>query len=547
MVTAQRRAVRLQSVPISVSVATGEALQQQNVRTLEDLSARVPNFRIAAATLADQLHVRGTGSGYNTGFEQSVATFIDGVYRSRSRASRLALFDIDRVEVLKGPQTTFFGANAIAGALSITTRKPGDELQANATALYAPADGEYNLEAGISAPLTSNLAVRLVGRWSGMDGYAYDDRYGSKGPHLNDLQTRGSAVWKPTNRLTITARVDLARLKDDGTFLSELIGCPPSGVAATGQCARNLALIPNLDSTINYHSSVSEPGGLRLNLEEEEVTGRLDLGPVTLNSVTSYQHQRANAFYEIGPYPAPSPIGTPDYLPSYSGENFSQFSQELRVESDPLRRLNYMLGAYYEHQNLFNPLLIGNFVAPFGALVPSGGLYNATTPISALYFTDQHSDTWSGFGSATYEIVTGLKLTGSLRYTTVEKQATRGAALGSLPMFLNPTPAAFVPGPASVQVPLAALLGIPLAPFPIPERRDNKLMPAVNLKYQFNRDVMAYASYAKGFKAGGFSGSTADVFAPETVDSYEVGVKAQWFDRHLTTDLTVFRADYNNL
>lgn len=546
VVTAQRRAESLQTVPLSVTVATGESLRQQNVRSLEDLSARVPNFRIAAATLADQLHIRGTGSGYNTGFEQSVATFVDGVYRSRSRASRLALFDIDRVEVLKGPQTTFFGANAIAGALSITTRKPGRQLQTNATALYAPTDGEYNLEAGVDVPLDKNLSVRLAGRWSGMDGYTYADRYGTKGPHLNELQTRASALWTPTDRLTITARIDLARLKDDGTLLLELFDCPPSTLPATGQCARNLALNPGLDATINHHSGTSEPGGLRLNLQEEEVSGKLDLGPLTLNSVTAFQHQRANAFFEIGPYPSPGPIGTPDYLPSYSGENFRQFSQELRLESDPARRLNYMLGAYYEHQHLDDVLLIGNFIAPFGALVP-GGVYTATTPIGALYTVSQRSDTWSGFGSATFEIVENLKLTGSLRYTTVDKTATRGATLGSLPVVLQPTPDTFVPGPASVQQPLANLLGVPLAPFPVPERRDSKLMPAANLKYQFSRDVMAYISFVRGFKAGGFSGSTADVFAPETVDSYEAGVKAQWFNRRLTTDLTVFRADYSNL
>ena len=546
VVTAQRRAETQQTVPISVTVETGASLQHENVRSLEDLSTRVPDLKIAAATLSDQLHIRGAGSGFNTGFEQSVATFVDDVYRSRSRASRLALFDIDRVEVLNGPQTIFFGANAIAGALSITTRKPDHQFEANATALYSPSDGEHNYEAGVSIPVGENFAVRVAGRWSGMTGYTYDDRYGTQGPNLNDVQGRASALWTPTSQLTITARVDLARLDDNGTFLSELFSCPPSSVTAGGQCARNLSLNPNLDATINHHTGISEPGGLRLNLEEEELTGKLDLGALTLHSVTSYQDQRANSFYEIGPYPSPSPIGTPDYLPSFSGEEFRQFSQEVRAESDATRRFNYMFGAYYEHQNLSSPLLIGNFVAPFGALAP-GGVYTAATPIGALYTFNQSSDTWSGFGSATFEIVTNLKLTGSLRYTTEEKAATRGSALGSLPSVLYPTPTNFVPGPASVQTVLAGLLGVPLTPFPVSDRNDNKLMPAANLKYQFSRNLMAYLSYAQGFKAGGFSGSTADVFAPETVSSYEGGVKAQWFERRLTTDVTVFLADYNNL
>jgi iron complex outermembrane receptor protein len=157
VVTAQRRSQRLQDVPVSVSVATGATLERANITNLEGVAIRTPNVRISSAPVSDFINIRGIGSSLNLGFEQSVATFVDGVYRARSRASRAALFDIEQVEVLKGPQTTFFGNNAIAGALNITTRKPSNSPQANASAFYAPATHEYTLEAGVSGPITDTL------------------------------------------------------------------------------------------------------------------------------------------------------------------------------------------------------------------------------------------------------------------------------------------------------------------------------------------------------------------------------------------------------
>ncbi|MBK7115217.1 MAG: TonB-dependent receptor plug domain-containing protein [Proteobacteria bacterium] len=128
IVTAQGREQRLQDVPVAVSVVSGADLERVNIKTLQDVTSRLANVKITTGTLTNPINVRGIGSGNNSGFEQSVATFSDGVYRPRSRSTNAALLDLERVEVLKGPQTTFFGANAIAGALNITTRKPGSEF-----------------------------------------------------------------------------------------------------------------------------------------------------------------------------------------------------------------------------------------------------------------------------------------------------------------------------------------------------------------------------------------------------------------------------------
>ena len=136
VVTAQKRVQNIKDVPISIIVASGESLVKQNIGNLESLASQTPNVYVARGTISDSIYMRGVGSGVNMGFEQSVATFVDGVYHGRSRYSRGVFVDIERVEVLRGPQSTYFGNNAIGGAFSVVTRKPGKEWEGNASTSY---------------------------------------------------------------------------------------------------------------------------------------------------------------------------------------------------------------------------------------------------------------------------------------------------------------------------------------------------------------------------------------------------------------------------
>ena len=178
IVTAQRRAERLQDVPVSVGVFAAETLERQNLTSLEGVSNRASSVLIRPSAASDQVAIRGTNSSGNAGFEQSVATFVDGVYRPRARSIRVALFDVERVEFLKGPQTTYFGANAIAGAINVTTRKPGKELAGNIVAFYSPDENEYNLDLSVELPASENLAFRVAGRLNGLDGVCKDTLMG---------------------------------------------------------------------------------------------------------------------------------------------------------------------------------------------------------------------------------------------------------------------------------------------------------------------------------------------------------------------------------
>lgn len=542
VVTAQRRAESVQKVPISISVATSEMLRKGNITSLQDLSERSPGLKIAKGGGSDQIHIRGTGSGFNPGFEQSVATFVDGVYRSRSRSVRVAFFDVERVEILKGPQTTFFGANAIAGAINITTKTPGNVFAANASALYSPSDGEYNLEAGISAPITEDLAVRFAGRLSGMDGYIHADRLNADGPHLDDKQGRISLHWTPTSRLTINARYDIARLRDKGVLWSEMIGCSPTS-RPLGLCARALNLLGEVDDRLDHHSGSAVPDISNLDLDEAALTAKLDLDAVTLVSTSGYLNQSIDFIVDAAPFPVISPIGQPVHFIVNSTERFEQISQEIRLQSNIDGPLSYMIGGYYEHGELSTAGHLGFYFAPLGAL--AAPTYSPTTPVAASQIVSQTSNAWSAFGSASYEPIEHLTFTASLRYTTVRKKANRIAQIGTADSIASAD--SFVPAPLAVQQILAGPTSTSLAPFPIASRTDAEFMPAANLRYEFSSDAMVYLSYARGFKAGGFSMLTSDTFRPELVDNYELGVKARWLDRRLTTNLTIFRADYADL
>jgi len=545
VVTAQRRTQNLQDVPISVTVTSGTALRRQNITNLEQLSVQLPAVKIAPTAASDQLHIRGAGSGLNSGFEQSVATFVDGIYRGRARSSRAALFDVDRVEVLKGPQTTFFGNNAIAGAFNITTRKPGDAFGYNATALYSPSDGEYNLEAGIDVPLENGLAVRFSGRASGMDGYIYNSSFNRDEPHLRDWIGRMNVVWRPSASVKSNLRVDVIRNRDRGTYSGELLNCPvPPGFGASrGQCAAYLAAAVGIvDDRLNYQSATGE-SLFRYDAAEVAFGNDITIGEHTMSLITGYFKHDAKAFSNTIPVPLPGVFGTPSPFPFISTESLSQFTQEVRITSPTGKRLEYMLGAYFLDGDVGFNYDAGFFFAPFSNIARNG--FPTNTPVTTKNHTDQHERSLSLFGSATYHLSDALRISSGLRYTRVRKTGFRfqqaGASSGP-PYFDN-----FVPAPISGQLAVLSLIGVPAADFPINRRVDDALLPSFTIQYDVARDVMMYGSYTKGFKAGGYSSSSRDIFDPEKVNAYELGLKSRFFDRSLTVNLALFLSDYLNL
>jgi len=549
VVTAQGREQRLQDVPISASVVSGDSLAKGNLRNLEDLGARLPAVKLTPGPASDLLNIRGVGSGLNAGFEQSVATFVDGIYRGRSRSSRAALFDIDRVEVLKGPQTTFFGNNAIAGALNITTRRaqPGGPFEYNASALYAPADGEFNLEAGASAPLSETLGLRVAAKYFGMNGYVKNTYLDEDGPHQRDFVGRVALAWKPDDSLRTDLRVDYGRFRDRNSFPNEALNCPaesPPYSAPAGLCARYLASYPpTATSDDPADENASAQSRFTLDFEEVALTNELDVGSHVLTAITSYYHHSVYNLAQLAPLPLTGIGGTASPFPTYTPENYRSFSQEIRLRSQPDQPIEYMLGGYFSAGRLTTSLYSGYYFAPMGAYAP--GYTTANTPIAVALYHREHDQTFSLFGSFTAHLADSLRLNGGLRYSIVEKDAYRESQIG----IGGDVPGeGFQPLPAEAQALIRAALGGRSGDFDDPDRTDRKLMPSVSLQYDVSDAVMTYASYTKGFKAGGFALSpNADIFDPETVDAYEVGVKGSLFDRRVQFGLSAFYSRYDNL
>lgn len=531
VVTAQRRAQSLEDVPISVSVVSGEALDIYGIHDLGAVAARLPSVNVSQVPGSDSINIRGLGSGNNLGFEQSVATFVDGNYRSRSRASRFAFFDIERVEVLRGPQTTFFGNNAIAGALNITTRRPGDALEYSLSGLYAPGDEEYSLEGAVSVPVSDEIAVRLAARTSGMDGYIDNDLTGDEGPDLDEQIGRLSFRWTPGSIVELDGRIDVAESDNTGTYHSELVDCPAAAAfgAPRGACARHLAA-GGTDDDVD-HETVTGPSYFDYELFETVLQTTIHLENHDIKALTGYYEHDYDMVSNVLPSLNGSVVGTVSGLPTRSREDFEQFSQEIRLESTGQGRLDYMIGAYYSDGDLDVPTISGfYFAAPF-----------------ALSFNNEQSDeVVSAFAAATVHLRPDTRLNLGLRYSRVEKSVHRTAVIGLSDDSL--ADGSFVPLPDAQQAPLLGAFGADTGDFADPHRGDDELMPAVALEYDLSPDTMVYASYTRGFKAGGYSvGMGKDEFEPETVDAFEIGFKGAFLDRRATLGVAAFWSEYQDL
>jgi iron complex outermembrane recepter protein len=549
VVTARGREQRLLDVPVAVSVVSGADLERQDLRSLQDVTARLPNVRINNGTNTDVLVIRGVGSGANVGFEQAVGTFVDGVYRGRSRATRAALFDLDRVEVLRGPQTTFFGHNAVAGALNIITRKPGDEFSVNGSALYELEHGEYSLEAGVTAPVADSLSVRVAGRISGMDGYVRNVTLDRDGPRMRDAIGRISVRFAPTSNFTSDLRLDIARLRSRDAFPGEIVGCPPPAIyGEAGLACGQLLGSTSPEARFDFSASGRETY-FNYDYTEAAWTNTLDMGGVTLTSITSYFEHENDAKIQLIPTPNVG-FGGSGILPTRNLEDFEQFSQEIRLQSDAGNTIDWMVGGYYAHGKLEARNRTGFHFVPFVLIVP--GLTTAlapNTPIGGRPTLSQRDDVYSVFGSLTWRATEALRVNLAARYSKVDKRGDRTMTWGIIDGELGgPDGEAFTPFPLADQLAIGANRGVSMTNYPITRRSDDKFMPSVGIEYDLAPDLMAYATYSYGFKAGGYDASAqGGIYGPETVDAYELGLKGSFAGGRGTFSLALFRSDYSDL
>ena len=569
VVTAQKRAQNLQAVPISAQVVTGQTLALNNDNNLVALSNITPGLDVAAGAGTTKLYVRGVGSGTNSGFDQAVGTFVDDIFHGRSVADLSSLLDVDRVEVLKGPQSTYFGNNAIAGAINIVTNKSDQVYNGYVRALYG-SYGQYAAEGAVGGPITDTFGFRVAAMASGGDGWIKDVTSGQTVPATQSYAGRLTLTWAPTQSFDSTLKVEANHLKQTGDLADQIDYCPaqPQFTAYNGGnagfCGAALAAnIPTNNLSANKQGDASgEMVGLNSN--EYVFTANYHKWGNTFTSVTGYydynyeQYINATASAVMRPTPATGPGGG---IGGNLPEEYHQFSQEFRVTSPQHQTIEYLAGLYYQTDHL-NLDLDLNFFAENGVVASHLPPLAPYLPLGQSVGLGQNESDYAAFGSVTWNVTDALKITGGLRYSVVDKNynwdeyygTVTGVYAGLVPL---PNTPSGIPGHTIAQLP--GLLGLGIPGTQSGSRNDHALLPSALVQYQVAPHDMVYVSYAEGFLAGGFNGNNNNAtgtvtaspsaidFAPEHVDAYEAGIKSQWFDNRVLLDLAIFRSNYQNL
>jgi len=571
VVTARRRSERLQTVPLAVAVLSGETLANAGAFNVNRLQQFQPALQFYSSNPRNSaINIRGLGAPFgltNDGIEQGVGLYIDQVYIGRVGASTFDFVDIDRVEVLRGPQGTLYGKNTTAGAVNITTKKPN---LTTPEATFEVSTGNYGLvqvKGSASAPIADGkLGVRLSTSVTKRGGSIYDTAIDKNLQKQDNFSVRGQLLWQATPNLDFNFSAD---------FSLQNPYCCVQYFARTGATQRPLnrqyaALaaafgykppsfdpfdrVTDLDASIN---SRQEVGGLSL-------VGNWDIGSATITSVTAWRYwdwQPANDRDFTG-----LPITTVSQNPSQQ----KQWSQELRIASNGDRKLNYTLGAFFFDQTintqgsqvqgsaasrwLLNP---GN--VPVGSSGCATATTNACNPLvldgltstNSIHFSNQ---SFAVFGKLNWEALPGFHIQPGLRVNYDKKSGFYESVVSIHNAKYN-----FVATADNV----ATLLknGTALADqlnTLAPQRYSPKFSAwnvsgDVTLSYDFSKDIHGYATYARSFKSGGINLSglplnstntgvdlSTQTVKPEKINHFEAGLKTQFFDRKVTVNLAGF-------
>lgn len=498
IVTAQRREERLQSVPIAITAVSPAQLAAANVTTTASLQNIAPALTLSNVNGYFEPRIRGFGSSsQGASIENSVATYVDGVYISSAAGAILDLSNIQRVEVLKGPQGTLFGRNATGGLIQVVTADPKASLKGDALLDY----GAYNAVRAtgyVTGPIAQNLLADLSVSASHHDGYGTNLVTGHDANGLDhDITLRSKVLWTPQP----STQVRLAFDYDSNANSDPSIGVL-NGYAVTDY--RNAAGVP-----IRVHRDpwdVLQNVDTRHHVDAYGVSANVahDFGFATLTSITAYRHTR----YAVN-FDADSSPGTT------VTENFQQhddqYTQELQLSSSQSKKLKWVVGGYFFHLDSdFDPL---NLV--FGQPV---------TRLQTLrdFLT---TESYAVFGQASYAIMPDTNLTAGIRYTT-EHRTLDGSIVATTLATGAATTVVLPHGSLDANVPTWRL----------------------SLDHTFAPGILGYVSWNRGFKSGGYSASspTTPAYKPEYLDAYEIGAKTILFGRRLRLNGAAFYYDYKD-
>lgn len=558
VVTAQRREQNLQDVPIAVTAVGSEALIQSGTTDLQDLTALTPGLTGKNQGLASAIYsIRGINSNsFGVGGDNSVGIFVDEVFIGRQAISNIGFLDAERVEVLKGPQGTLFGRNSTAGAISITSKKPGNDFEGEARISYGDRDGfdanTFEAFGAISIPVVEDVfSVRIAGQRQYQDGTWTNVATGERAGDNEVWSGRITGVLNVTDTLSVTGFYSIFRQDTTGfpwgTTNPDLVALAPG--SSTDPFDRLVAF-----DTEQFERRDADVAGLTV---EWEISPDVSIKSIT--SFTSIDDQGVTDLdgsilpivsANFGPDPA-AVAANPGFT---LGSDDTTFSQELRL-SGSTDKLDWLIGVSYFEEDIDDPItfgfndnfLVGGTPIPADTFFPgqpafgvcdatSDGLLGPCNPNGReSVLIGVESESYAIFGDARYQFNDALALTVGLRYSRDEKQFT-------FTSFIEPSVAAALFGGSVVFPDTGAQ--------PITFEDDwNDLQPRFVLDYKVSDDVLTYASISRGFKAGGFDISQVQANIPfdeESVWAYEVGVKSQ-LGGLATFNLAAYFNDYSGL
>jgi len=597
IVTAQKRQENIQDVPVSVMAVSGQELQDAGVKDIKNLQVLTPGVTVTSTTSENvtTARIRGVGTvGDNPGLESSVGVVIDGVYRPRNGVGFGNLGEIDRIEVLEGPQGELFGKNNDAGVINVVTKKPSTTFGVTAEATV----GNYNdreISASVTGPLGDVSAARFYAGYQRRDGFLNVDT--GPGPNMqnntdnrNVYTMRGQYLLTPNDALSLLVIGDYSKRNEsccgaiqaaDGPFygiINALASVPQLGgtPGATGIASPPLSL-GNRDAFANQPIAQQiRDMGISAELDWDLVFGKL-------TSISAWRDNTLIAGNDVD-YSALDLV----QQPATQGNlvDFKQVSEELRLggKDGPL---NWLVGGFFSSELLvsntaiyagsdFDLYLSGvssaavgppNFLLTTGLTgKPPGSLFIPGVSGEADWYHET-SKSYAFFTNETYTIAPGLDLTGGLRFTSTKKTADSnyvspdgGSACGQL--LANPSITGNLASPEN-QFLIALGCATPFNPFfagksTAQSLSEGNLEGTLKLAYHFTDDAMGYVSWANGFKAGGFNlarvtaglvGVTPSFdteFPRESVESYELGIKSELAERTVRLNASLFDQQYTN-
>lgn len=483
---------KLQNTPIAISAYSGDLLGRQGVRDIRDLAQMTPNLTISENTSFSQTFIRGVGSNnVFAGSDPSSTVHLDGVYIARPVSYFNSFFDVERVEVLRGPQGTLYGRNSVGGTINVISRKPNDKISAKFEAGYGNYDS-VQLAAYANLPLAEDLYASVSGLYTAHD--AYVKNVNPSGNNIDDDDTRGvrgQLRWTP-GPFDIVLRADYS--KSDGAIMGYSKLLEPRGSAITDALLGNYRRIANNIPHEFFRKNYGFAADIDIELSDR----------ITLKSLTAYRNSRFHASFDTD-------ASDEDRQRSILDESQDQISQEFNLSGE-YGAFTFVLGAFYFTETMDYPISIENRI-------------NLTDVHTAPHV---ETDSYAFFQQTDWHITDTLNATFGLRYSKEKKQFSQYATRRSLVTYL----------------PVA-----PVVEYDTTGHYD-AWTPKFGLDWRPTEDIMTYASVSRGFKSGGFvNGSTnpSQGFGPETLWAYEAGIKTSWLDRRLILNLSAFYYDYKNL